>query len=263
LQKHDNMKKQILTILLIATAAISMAQTATNFTANDCAGASHDLFTELNAGKVIVLVWVMPCGACTGPSLTTYNVVQSYASSNPNKVFMYLCDDYGNTNCTSLNSWGNSTGLPNALRFSNSAIDMMDYGSTGMPKIVVIGGPNHTVFYNSNNTVNSNALQTAIDDAIASTTGIANPVITQSGLTVMPNPAKSSTVISCNLAKSSEVSIEIFSVEGKLIETIFSGQLTQGENKFNVNLNKYSDGVYMVRLKEGDANNTVKFTVAH
>jgi hypothetical protein len=256
------MKKQILTLIFAAITVVAVSQTATNFTANDCAGTSHDLFTELNAGKVIVLVWVMPCGACTGASLTTYNVVQSYAAGNPNKVFMYVCDDYGNTNCTSLDTWANSTGLPNALRFSNSAINMADYGSTGMPKIVVIGGPNHTVFYNSNNTVNATALQSAIDDAISSTTGITVPASSQNGVSVMPNPAKNSTVISCNIATSSEITVEIFSLEGKLIETVFSGQLAGGENKFNLNLNKYSDGVYMVRLTEGDITKTVKFTVA-
>ena len=168
------MKNYLLTLILAGVTSVSVAQTAVNFTCNDCAATSHDLYTELNAGKVIVLCWVMPCGACTGPALTTYNVVQSYQANNPNTVFMYLCDDYGNTTCASLNSWANNIGVTNTIRFSNSAIDMMDYGSTGMPKIVVVGGSNHTVYYNSNNTVDATNLQNAINSALLAT-GINEP----------------------------------------------------------------------------------------
>ncbi|HRD39909.1 MAG TPA: hypothetical protein PLC65_14870, partial [Bacteroidia bacterium] len=66
----------------------------------------------------------------------------------------YLVDDYANTSCPTLTSWALTNGMPNAIVFSNSAIDMYDYGSTGMPKIVVIGGANHQVFDNQNNSLN-------------------------------------------------------------------------------------------------------------
>src|SRR6185436_4860235 len=115
----------------------------------------HDLFAELDAGKVIVICWVMPCPACVNPALTTHNIVQTYQSTNPYKVIMYLVDDFANTTCTSLETWQNNTGVPDATPFSNSAINMNDYGGPGMPKIVVIGGPNHTVFYNTDYTVDA------------------------------------------------------------------------------------------------------------
>src|ERR1041385_2523437 len=155
------MKKQLLTIALLAASLVGIAQTAVNFTCNDCNVTSHDLFAELDAGKVIVLCWVMPCGNCIAPSVTTHSVVSSYQSSNPNTVYMYLCDDYANSSCATLNSFKSSNGLMNAITFSDASINMADYGSTGMPKIVVVGGPNHTVFYNANNTVNSANLQSA------------------------------------------------------------------------------------------------------
>src|SRR5712671_2429145 len=188
------MKKQLFTFIFAFITAAGFAQTAVNFNCSDCAAASHDLFTELDAGKVIVLVWVMPCSACVSASLTTYNVVQSYQSSNPNTVYMYLCDDYGNTACSSVNSWANTNGLTNAVRFSNASINMADYGSTGMPKIVVIGGTNHTVFYSANNTVNSNNLQGAINSAL-NATGVNEPGGSISSFSVFPNPAAAATEI--------------------------------------------------------------------
>src|SRR5207249_4420212 len=103
------MKKSLLTLLSAIFIGVNVfAQTAPDFTALDCNGVSHNLYTELNSGKVIVLNWVMPCSACVGPSLTAYNVVKSYASSN---VLHYLIDDAGNTSCTSLSSWATGAGI--------------------------------------------------------------------------------------------------------------------------------------------------------
>ena len=250
------MKKNLLTLILVTVTSISMAQIATDFTANDCSGSSHNLFTELNAGKVVVLCWVMPCGACTGPALTTYNVVQSYQSTNPNKVYMYTCDDYANTNCTSLNSWATGAGIAQqtwSLRFSNSVINMLNYGSTGMPKIVVVGGVNHTVFYNVNNTVNATNLQNAINSAL-STTGIIENSNSASFLNVFPNPAGNTAEIKFSLVKPADISLELYNLEGKRLQKIFSGKLNAGENKIPVNLEKLSDGMYLVKFSDGDKN---------
>lgn len=259
------MKKHLLTVLFAVFTTLGMAQTATNFNVNDCSGTSHDLFTELNAGKVIVLCWVMPCGACTGPALTSYNVVQSYQSGNPNKVYFYLVDDYANTTCTSLNSWGTSNSIPqssSSLRFSNAAINMTDYGSTGMPKIVVVGGVNHTVFYNVNNTVNSTNLQNAINAAIA-TTGINEQNSSASLLNVAPNPAVNSAEIKFNLAKSSDVILELFNLEGQMMKNIFSGKLSAGENKMQLDVAGYASGMYLVKLSVEDKSQFINVVVSH
>jgi hypothetical protein len=84
------MKKLILVFLVALFSYVANGQTATNFTCNDCTGVSHTLFDELDAGNVIVLCWVMPCGSCIGPTLTTYNVVQSFATSHPGRVKLYI-----------------------------------------------------------------------------------------------------------------------------------------------------------------------------
>ena len=57
------MKKIVFSAIWLVTASFTFAQTATDFTANDCAGTSHHLFAELDAGKIIVAAFVMPCGS--------------------------------------------------------------------------------------------------------------------------------------------------------------------------------------------------------
>lgn len=255
------MKKQILTFLFAVIAFAGFTQTAVNFNCNDCASTPHDLFAELDAGKVIVLCWTMPCGACTGPALTTHNVVQSYQSSNPNTVYMYLCDDYANTSCSSLNSWKNTNGLTNAITFSNASINMLDYGSTGMPKIVVIGGTNHTVYYNVNNTVNATNLQNAINSAL-NATGINAPNSTISSLNISPNPVVNNAEIKFSLAASTQMDVELYNLQGQKLENIFSGKLSSGENRLNMNLAGYAEGMYLVKFSEGDKNQFMNVVIS-
>lgn len=257
------MKRKLLSLLFaMFTCVASFAQTATDFTANDCNGTSHNLFSELNAGKVIVLCWVMPCAACTGPALTSHNIVQSYATTNPNTVYLYLCDDYANTACSSLNSWAASNGITTATRFSNSAIDMNDYGSTGMPKIVVLGGANHTVFYNVNNTVNVNSLQNAINAALT-TTGINDLNTNVTSFSLSPNPANNSAVIKFNLVKTLDVSVELFNLEGQMIKNIYAGKLYTGENNIQLDITGYAAGTYLVKLSAGDKSNFANLVISH
>lgn len=260
------MKKQLLSVLLLAIAGIMAAQkNATNFTCNDCSGVSHELFKDLDAGKIIVLVWVMPCGSCTGPAITAYNIVKSYQAANPDKVRFYLADDLGNTNCSSLGSWCTGNGIEQSsysLRFTNSKIKMTDYGTSGMPKIVVLAGSNHTVLYNINNTVNATDLKNAINNALV-ITGTSDNTNTDHSLKISPNPTRESTIISCTLDQPSKVKIELLNADGKLIQTIYSGNLTGGENKMNVNVSNYHSGIYYIKLSTGDKMKSAKFSIVH
>jgi hypothetical protein len=61
------MKTILIGLLFFCFVNSSISQTAADFTANDCNGTSHHLFAELNAGKVVVVAFVMPCTDCIGP----------------------------------------------------------------------------------------------------------------------------------------------------------------------------------------------------
>jgi hypothetical protein len=260
------MKNQLFSIILLAFSTTLMSQlTATNFICNDCSGTSHELFKELDSGKIIVLVWVMPCGACTGPALTCYNIVKSYQSTNPGKVFLYLTDDLANTSCSSLNSWCTSNGIDQSsfsLRFSNSKIKMTDYGISGMPKIVVLGGKDHKTLYIANNTVNAVTLQKTIDDAllVTSTTKITGSSIP---ITIDPNPASASTTISCFSEEPQNAMIDLLNETGLILKTIYNGKLISGENTFILNTANYPPGNYFVTIKSSNGIKSKHLTISH
>ena len=236
--------------------------TATDFTVNDCTGSSHHLFSELDAGKIVVIAWVMPCGACAAQSLAAYNAVQSYATSNPNQVSFYLVDDVANTSCNSLTTWGNTNSMPNSTKFSDASISMSDYGASGMPKIVVLGGANHTVEYNAISGVTTSAVQQAIN-SLLSASGIEEITNgTTSKMIVFPNPAANKYSVNYTLDKPSTVSIELYTVNGQLIQTVMTKDQQKGTFSYDFSTeNELENGVYIVKLKTVEFTESIKFII--
>ena len=107
-----------------------------SFTANDCNSISYNLFAELDAGKVVVVAFVMPCSACIGPSLTAYNVATSFASSNPGRVKFFLSDDLANTSCSIVSGWATNNNITPDAVFSSTDFIETQYGAEAMPKVV-------------------------------------------------------------------------------------------------------------------------------
>jgi hypothetical protein len=68
-------------------------------------------------------------------------------------------------------------------------------------------------------------------------------------LTIWPNPSSDFAQISFELAEEGQISLQIFSVEGKLMETIYEGG-AQGKTRyqFEVDANSLSAGTYTCRL---------------
>jgi hypothetical protein len=255
------MKKSILSIAVLFIAFFASAQTATNFNCNDCAANNHDLFTELAAGKVIVITWVMPCGACIAPASTAANTVAGYASSDPGRVKFYLVDDYGNSTCNTLSSWASTNSISSDAIFSNSAISMSDYGTAGMPKTVVIGGSGHTVFLNQNGTVTVSAIQNAINSALATSIAENPPGFTN--LELFPNPvAGNTTTVSYELTMNSDVRIDIYNTLGAIVKSVVVKNQTPGKHATPVDMSAFSNGIYFFRLGVGEYSQTTKVIVA-
>lgn len=185
--------KTLFTLIIIAMCAAlpAAAQEAVNFQCNDCGGTPRNFYADLEQGKAVILCWVMPCGTCVGPAMTCYNIAKSYQPKSSARVAFYLIDDYADTDCLSLSSWAAEFKMPAApfmTQFSCSSIKMRDYGSTGMPKVMVVG-PNKKIYYHANNTIDVQALTAAVETAAAATSAEERP---ESGFAVIPNPASGS-----------------------------------------------------------------------
>ncbi len=251
------MKKIVTSVALMLAAAISNAQTAINWTAIDCSSVSHTLFTELDAGKVIVFTWVMPCGSCTNGAKAAYNAVQSFATSNPGKVRCYLADDMGDDNCAAISSWitTNSVGsLSNMTIFGNAGnlIKESDFGGSGMPHVIVMGGTDHHIYYNQKNSLTNDlaGITAAINSAISTlgTSELSGKV----SFLVTPNPATE--LIHVSNAKAIG-RVVISTVAGQVVKDEAYGK---GKADVSISLAGMASGIYVVKVTDIDGKSGVQ-----
>jgi hypothetical protein len=256
------MKRLLFTFSIAFSILNSTAQTAVNFNVADCASNNHNLFNECNAGKVIVITWVMPCGTCIGPALSAASEIQNYSSSNPGKIYHYVVDDYANTSCGTLNSWCTNNGLSPTAVFSNASISMSDYGTDGMPKTVIIAGENHTVFFNENNNLNTSNFNAAMNNALqaANAVGIKEYTNDVYQTSISPNPASGQITLSYTLKENKKVVIEIYNSLGQKVRTLNDTKASIGKNSIKIETSDLSNGSYFFKIND---TGSARFVVSH
>jgi hypothetical protein len=140
---------------------------------------------------------------------------------------------------------------------------MSDYGTAGMPKIVVLGNTTHHVYYNSNNTVNatnlSNAILTALQDF-----GVGLPGQNAMGMIgAHPNPADHKLTVLFSLSQNSKVKIEVIDQTNKKVLETPEEQMLVGEQKIIVNTSNLKSGIYIAQIRSEQGVSSVKFIVTH
>jgi hypothetical protein len=258
------MKRTLLIFSMLLGAIASNGQTyATDFNALDCSGNPHQLFAELDQGKVIVIAWVMPCASCIGDALDAYVAANSYSTSHPGRVLYYLVDDEANTSCPTLTSWGNNYGITNCPKFSDASISMFDYGGYGMPKIVVVGGTHHQIYFSKNES--TQGINQAIDKALIgeNTVGMVENENSRIELNAFPNPANTALSLTYTLNQSSLVKLDVFDATGKLLSSTDEERKEIGQHQEEFNTNSFNNGLYFIKVSTELGVEMVRFTVSH
>ena len=132
---------------LSALLTLNAQTTALDFTANDCDGMPHNLFSELDAGNAVVLELVMMgCQPCVDAAHSiTDNVIPNV--SDPTRVKYYSIGYTNSITCTQINNWKNTNGFTHQV-FAGMSAQTTYYGGMGMPTVVVLGGGStHGVYY--------------------------------------------------------------------------------------------------------------------
>lgn len=262
----DSMKTSVTrfipALLFLLAQTSSFAQTAKDFTTNDCSGKSHHLFSELDAGKVVVICFVMPCATCIGPAQAAFTTVQEYETSHPGRVVFYLADDFANTSCGTLTSWANNNGMAGVTAFSHKDVTETPYGTGGMPKTVVLAGFEHKVYFVENGGLNTGNLKNAINTALVLSSFPAIKTKDDIQLNVYPNPARDYLTVHFVIPENSTTTIEIYNLVGIKVKDVAIVADVSGEQSFDIDLNGLSDGIYFLKIKRNEFFHTVKFTVA-
>jgi hypothetical protein len=139
----------LLPFLVILAVNVKGQATAMDFQLDDCEGPSHHLFTELDAGKVTILEFVMlNCAPCILGTNALKGITDEYEVSHPGRVHIYSFGFLNSYTCEQIVAWKNDNSFTHSV-FNNGEDQVAYYGGMGMPTIVVVGTNQHKVFYKS------------------------------------------------------------------------------------------------------------------
>jgi len=80
-------------------------------------------------------------------------------------------------------------------------------------------------------------------------------------LQTFPNPFNPSTQLQFELASTQKISISVFDMSGRKIQTIFSGLKTSGQHQLLINGSQWSSGIYIIQLNTMDSVYTRKIVL--
>ena len=146
------MKKILFTTTAIFFDLISLTKaqtTAMDFTQTDCDGTDHQLYTELDAGNVIILEYMMlNCAPCVTGTQAMESLIKPYDLSHSGRVHLYSIAFLNSYSCEQIVQWKRDFNF-NHPAFSQGETQVAYYGGMGMPTLVVVGTNEHKVFYKS------------------------------------------------------------------------------------------------------------------
>ncbi|MBL4706369.1 MAG: T9SS type A sorting domain-containing protein, partial [Flavobacteriales bacterium] len=81
----------------------------------------------------------------------------------------------------------------------------------------------------------------------------------RTALTVFPNPLDENGKVSFNLNTRSDVKLNIFSINGKLVKTISKSNLGEGKQTIDLSMNGTGKGTYIIQLEAGNYRDVTRF----
>ena len=135
-------------LLFILLAGTASAQTVSmDFNKSDCDGVDHNLYAELDAGKVVILDYVvLGCSSCIIGTHGRNQIYLNYENTNPGRVKFYAFGYDDNYTCEQLRSWVTDNHF-DCKMFDDGAQQTGYYGGMGMPTIVVTATNTHGILY--------------------------------------------------------------------------------------------------------------------
>ncbi len=104
----------------------------------------------------------------------------------------------------------------------------------------------------NNEVISAITYQDSIRDSVFQV-GLAEPIKNISSLAIYPNPVANQATLSYNLINPSQVTMRIFDITGKSIQTTDLGQQSIGKQQFSIDVTSLSAGVYFIQIDTGTA----------
>lgn len=266
------MKKILTSVALCLAASASMAQigaVAPDFTATDINGNSHNLYTYLNAGKVVLMdVSATWCGPCWGFHNNHYleDLYAQFGPAGTNEVVVLFYEGDAATNSADLHGTGSNTqgdwvtGVPYPIiDESPLSISLNVYAPLGYPTINVICPSDKKIKWDlwdsqqATPAASLTAMQAKVQEVIDQCASAAD--VQENSLleaSIAPNPTTGATTIRFNATTAEKVSVSVYSVSGAQVSTTIY-DVVNGANAIDINLSGMDAGTYFVKVNSNNA----------
>lgn len=267
------MKNLFITLTLIFSTALfnfSSAQTVMQLDRMDCNGVKHDLFSDLDSGKAVVLFFWMPnCSSCPPPAKKILAMMNNMTKKYPGKVVGYSLPFNNSTNCAASNSWVSTNSLAPFIPYDSGATLVAHYGGFGMPTVVLLGGMaakrrvlfSTLSFTTTDTTIMRDSMMALFTPKTSSILELNHSNI--KSVSIYPNPVTDIVNISIQVIEESNIKIDVLNITGKIVSTIYDEKSNLGMINKTYNTSSLIDGIYTIRINaNGNITNT-KINVNH
>ena len=258
----------ILVLISLFKTQISNAQmTAMDFTMVDCnASATHNLYSDLNLGKVVIIEFFMTsCSSCIVAGQTLENMKTNLLSQYPGKIKAYAFGFNNTYSCTTVNNWVTTNSIT-SVPSDSGATQVAYYGGMGMPTIVIAAGTNHKLLgspYIGFNISDTTGMASNIRNFLNGPVGINELNANISELNIFPNPTSNEIKITFNLTEASNTVIEIMDVTGRIVKTLLNEKMSSGNFTKTFNVSNLDNGNYFMNLNTNGFISRKKISIIH
>jgi len=138
--------------------------------------------------------------------------------------------------------------------FSGDNSTFTTFARTELPGAIYAATYGKGLFAFLGETVDADTNVVSIKDNII----IKNP---ESTLRVYPNPASSATTLDYTLTDASNVTLQVYDMNGRLLSSLNKGRQSSGQHSLQMNVQNMKSGVYMIRIITNKSTNTAKLIV--
>ena len=85
--------------------------------------------------------------------------------------------------------------------------------------------------------------------------------ISNSQLSIYPNPSFRNPVIKYELPERASITLELYDISGRLVKTIYSGTQEKGCYEVNIKQDELKGGIYFIKFEAGNFRATKKLTI--
>lgn len=260
-------------LLFAGAASAQIGATAPDFTVTDIEGNEHNLYTYLDAGKVVIL----DCSATWCPPCWTFHqnhylksLDDQFGPKGTDQVVVLFYEADASTNSDDLNGTGSNTQGDWVTGVEYPIIDPVSpslsgsvYWPLGYPTVNVISPNDKKIKADLfNNQVSSvEASLTSMIETVSAhfAAGVGVEEQTLSEIALYPNPTADMVNLNFTAAQQGTLTIEVTNVLGQIVHTE-TRTAENGSNSVAVNLSSLNNGYYTLLLTDA-ANNRSQVSV--